>query len=176
MTIRRRRPSPVAIQTDYRRPWEIRNEDLEEAPRGTEHKVDLNLDDKDDEKPAIAAGRTRKGKTRMPMRLVRREAIVDLGYPYNEDGEYFVLGAALDKEQIDDIIEASKAYGDGSGSPAKPTADAIQICANGTVLTVSGDAKIEVRNDEEGRPQFVVASASSRDKAHTSSQKSSSSR
>ncbi|KAK4499398.1 hypothetical protein PRZ48_009912 [Zasmidium cellare] len=57
--------------------------------------------------------RFKKGKTRMPKRLVRREAIMDLGYPFDEEDDFFVLRIALEKEQIDEVIQISETYKDG---------------------------------------------------------------
>jgi hypothetical protein len=55
----------------------------------------------------------KKGKTRMPKRLVRREAIMDLGYPFDEEEDFFVLRIALEKEQIDEVIKISESYKSG---------------------------------------------------------------
>lgn len=55
----------------------------------------------------------KKGKTRMPKRLVRREAIMDLGYPFDEEEDFFVLRIALEKEQIDEVIQISEQYKEG---------------------------------------------------------------
>lgn len=55
----------------------------------------------------------KKGKTRMPKRLVRREAIQDLGYPFDEEEHFFVLSIALEKEQIDEVIKISETYANG---------------------------------------------------------------
>lgn len=55
----------------------------------------------------------KKGKTRMPKRLVRREAIMDLGYPFDEEEDFFVLRIALEKEQIDEVIKISETYKNG---------------------------------------------------------------
>lgn len=58
----------------------------------------------------------KKGKTRMPKRLVRREAIMDLGYPFDEEEDFFMLRIALEKEQIDEVIKISEVYKDGGES------------------------------------------------------------
>jgi hypothetical protein len=55
----------------------------------------------------------KKGKTRMPKRLVRREAIMDLGYPFDEEEAFFVLRIALEKEQIDEVMKISESYKNG---------------------------------------------------------------
>lgn len=58
----------------------------------------------------------KKGKTRMPKRLVKREAVMDLGYPFDEEEDFFVLRMALEKEQIDEVIRISETYKDGGES------------------------------------------------------------
>ena len=55
----------------------------------------------------------KKGKTRMPKRLIRREAIMDLGYPFDEEEDFYVLRIALDKEQIDEVIRITETYKNG---------------------------------------------------------------
>ncbi|KAK4552088.1 hypothetical protein LTR86_010624 [Recurvomyces mirabilis] len=59
---------------------------------------------------AETARKAKKGKTRMPKRLVRSEAIQDLGYPYDEEDDFYVLRIALEKEQIDEVIKISEQY------------------------------------------------------------------
>ena len=59
---------------------------------------------------ASSVPKFKKGKTRMPKRLVMREAIQDLGYPYDEEEDFFVLRIALEKEQIDEVIKISEQY------------------------------------------------------------------
>ncbi|KAI5266815.1 hypothetical protein E4T47_08203 [Aureobasidium subglaciale] len=52
----------------------------------------------------------KKGKTRMPKRLVRKEAIINLGYPFEEEEDFIVVQRALDKEHIDEVIRISEQY------------------------------------------------------------------
>lgn len=52
----------------------------------------------------------KKGKTRVPKRLVFREAIQDLGYPFIEEEHFYILQVALEKEQIDEVIKTSEIY------------------------------------------------------------------
>lgn len=52
----------------------------------------------------------KKGKTRMPKRLVHRDALHDLAYPYDEEEDFFLLRIALDKDQIDEVIKISEMY------------------------------------------------------------------
>lgn len=57
--------------------------------------------------------KVKKGKTRMPKRLVQREAIMDLGYPFDEEEDFYVLRIALEKDQIDEVIKISEQYKEG---------------------------------------------------------------
>ncbi|ORX94645.1 hypothetical protein BCR34DRAFT_499132 [Clohesyomyces aquaticus] len=52
----------------------------------------------------------KKGKTRMPKRLVKRQAVVQLGYPFEEEDDFIIVRRALEKEQIDEIIKISESY------------------------------------------------------------------
>ncbi|KAH0544318.1 hypothetical protein FGG08_001581 [Glutinoglossum americanum] len=50
----------------------------------------------------------RKGRTRMPRHLVSRRAVVDLGYPYEEEGDTIIILRALGRRHIDEVIEISE--------------------------------------------------------------------
>lgn len=52
----------------------------------------------------------RKGKTRMPKRLVKRQVLVNLEYPFIEEEGFYVVTRALGKEQIDEVIRLSEEY------------------------------------------------------------------
>ncbi|KAK2626168.1 hypothetical protein QTJ16_004430 [Diplocarpon rosae] len=52
----------------------------------------------------------KKGKTRMPARLVHKGAIIDLGYPFEEEGEVIIIQKALGRENIDEVIKLSEEY------------------------------------------------------------------
>ncbi|GAB7362936.1 hypothetical protein MBLNU230_g3234t1 [Neophaeotheca triangularis] len=52
----------------------------------------------------------KKGKTRMPKRLVKKQAIIDLGYPFEEEDDFLVVRRALEKEHIDEVIRISETY------------------------------------------------------------------
>lgn len=52
----------------------------------------------------------RKGKTRMPRRLVHPRAIIELGYPFIEEDNMVVIQKALSKEQIDEVISFSQEF------------------------------------------------------------------
>ncbi|KAF2673201.1 hypothetical protein BT63DRAFT_451235 [Microthyrium microscopicum] len=70
----------------------------------------------------------RKGRTKMPKKLAHKSAIIELGYPFVEEGEFIMVQRALDKEHIDKIVETSKKYREdksvtykyeGKGDPPK---------------------------------------------------------
>ncbi|KAH0551717.1 hypothetical protein GP486_007065 [Trichoglossum hirsutum] len=50
----------------------------------------------------------RKGSTRMPRHLVSRRAVVELGYPYEEESDTIVILRALGRREIDELIELSE--------------------------------------------------------------------
>lgn len=52
----------------------------------------------------------KKGKTRMPARLVSKKAIIDLGYPFEEEGDIIIIQKALGRENIDEVIKLSEDY------------------------------------------------------------------
>ncbi|KAJ5047605.1 uncharacterized protein L3040_003426 [Drepanopeziza brunnea f. sp. 'multigermtubi'] len=52
----------------------------------------------------------KKGKTRMPARLVHKRAIIDLGYPFEEEGDVIIIQKALGRENIDEVIKLSEDY------------------------------------------------------------------
>jgi tetratricopeptide (TPR) repeat protein len=79
------------------------------APKRLDHE-DTSDDDERDEYDVEM--RWRRGKTRMPKRLVHRDALHDLAYRYDEEEEedFFVLPFALNREEIDEVIKISKVY------------------------------------------------------------------
>jgi len=48
----------------------------------------------------------------MPKRLAKKEVIVDLGYPFEEEDDFLIIRRALEKDQIDEIIKISETYED----------------------------------------------------------------
>lgn len=50
----------------------------------------------------------RKGKTRMPKKLVHPRAILDKGYPFEEEEKAVMIQVALSKEQIDELVTISR--------------------------------------------------------------------
>ncbi|KAK2057068.1 hypothetical protein LY76DRAFT_517022 [Colletotrichum caudatum] len=52
----------------------------------------------------------KKGKTRIPARLVSKRAIIDLGYPYIEEGNTIIILKALGQDNIDELLKLSEEY------------------------------------------------------------------
>ncbi|KAF3761395.1 hypothetical protein M406DRAFT_99779 [Cryphonectria parasitica EP155] len=52
----------------------------------------------------------KKGKTRVPARLVSKRALIDLGYPFVEEGNTVVVLKALGQDNIDDLLKLSEDY------------------------------------------------------------------
>jgi len=52
----------------------------------------------------------KKGKTRIPSRLVSKRALIDLGYPFVEDGNVVIVQKALGQQNIDDLLKLSEDY------------------------------------------------------------------
>ncbi|KAL3468960.1 hypothetical protein BJX99DRAFT_242435, partial [Aspergillus californicus] len=77
----------------------------------------------------------RKGKTRMPRKLVHTRAVREFGYPYEEEGDLVIIQLALSKEMIDDIIERSREI--------KRQADAIPMRARSPIRATSRRRRTE---------------------------------
>ncbi|KJZ75423.1 hypothetical protein HIM_05119 [Hirsutella minnesotensis 3608] len=52
----------------------------------------------------------KKGKTKIPIRLVSRRALIDLGYPFIEEGHTIIVQKALGQENIDELLKLSEEY------------------------------------------------------------------
>ncbi|KAM0265712.1 hypothetical protein ACHAQJ_000146 [Trichoderma viride] len=52
----------------------------------------------------------KKGKTRIPARLVSKRALIDIGYPYIEEGNVIVVQKALGQANIDHLLKLSEEY------------------------------------------------------------------
>jgi hypothetical protein len=52
----------------------------------------------------------KKGKTRIPAKLVSKRAIIDLEYPFIEEGNTIIILKALGQENIDDLLKRSDEY------------------------------------------------------------------
>lgn len=52
----------------------------------------------------------KKGKTRIPARLVSKRALIDLGYPFVEEGNTIIVQKALGQTNIDEVLKLSDEY------------------------------------------------------------------
>ncbi|KAL2760049.1 hypothetical protein ACRALDRAFT_1067303 [Sodiomyces alcalophilus JCM 7366] len=52
----------------------------------------------------------KKGKTRIPARLVSKRALIELGYPYTEEGNTVIVLKALGQENIDELLKLSEDF------------------------------------------------------------------
>lgn len=52
----------------------------------------------------------KRGRTRMPAKLVSKRAIIELGYPFEEEGQVIIIQRALGREHIDEVIQLSEKY------------------------------------------------------------------
>jgi hypothetical protein len=52
----------------------------------------------------------KKGKTRIPARLVSKRALIELGYPYVEEGNVVIVQKALGQHNIDELLKLSDEY------------------------------------------------------------------
>ncbi|CAJ2504833.1 Uu.00g122270.m01.CDS01 [Anthostomella pinea] len=52
----------------------------------------------------------KKGKTRIPAKLVSKRAIIDTGYPFVEEGNTIIVQKALGQQNIDDLLKLSEDY------------------------------------------------------------------
>ncbi|KAF2844580.1 hypothetical protein T440DRAFT_409883 [Plenodomus tracheiphilus IPT5] len=52
----------------------------------------------------------KRGKTRLPKRLVKKQAVIELGYPFEEEDDFIVITRALEKDHIDEVIKVSENY------------------------------------------------------------------
>jgi hypothetical protein len=55
----------------------------------------------------------KKGKTRIPARLVSQRALIDLGYPFVQEGNTIIVQRALGQNNIDDLLKLSEDYKQG---------------------------------------------------------------
>ncbi|KAL5361061.1 hypothetical protein BJX96DRAFT_151338 [Aspergillus floccosus] len=74
-----------------------------DRPRRPSHVRERVVEEVEIEKPY-----PRKGKTRMPRKLVHTHAIREFGYPFEEEGDMVIIQLALSKEQIDEVISRSR--------------------------------------------------------------------
>ncbi|OAF58787.2 hypothetical protein VC83_06069 [Pseudogymnoascus destructans] len=61
----------------------------------------------------VRTGKSRfpkRGKTRMPARMVSKRAIIELGYPFVEEDTTIIIQKALGREHIDEVLQLSEKY------------------------------------------------------------------
>ncbi|KAK7424674.1 hypothetical protein QQX98_000250 [Neonectria punicea] len=52
----------------------------------------------------------KKGKTRIPSKLVSKRALIDLEYPFFEEGNTIIIQKALGQDNIDELLKVSEDY------------------------------------------------------------------
>ncbi|CAI4213430.1 unnamed protein product [Parascedosporium putredinis] len=52
----------------------------------------------------------KKGKTKIPSKLLSKRALLDLGYPFLDEGNTIIILKALNQEQIDQVLRVSEEY------------------------------------------------------------------
>lgn len=52
----------------------------------------------------------KRGKTKIPAKLLSKRALMDLGYPFIDEGNLIILLKALSQEQIDEVLRVSEEY------------------------------------------------------------------
>ncbi|POR39427.1 Uncharacterized protein TPAR_00370 [Tolypocladium paradoxum] len=59
---------------------------------------------------AVRSEYPKKGKTKIPVRLVSKRALIDLGYPFVEEGSTIIVQKALGQDNIDELLKLSEEY------------------------------------------------------------------
>ncbi|KAF7561640.1 hypothetical protein G7046_g2506 [Stylonectria norvegica] len=62
----------------------------------------------------------KKGKTRIPEKLVSQKALIDLGYPYVQEGNTIIVQKALGQDNIDELLKLSEDYKKLDADRARP--------------------------------------------------------
>ncbi|KFX93014.1 hypothetical protein V490_05038 [Pseudogymnoascus sp. VKM F-3557] len=63
----------------------------------------------------------KRGKTRMPTRIVNKRAINELGYPFEEEDTTIIIQRALSRKHIDEVIQLSEKYKKETSTSPYPT-------------------------------------------------------
>ncbi|RKF80837.1 hypothetical protein GcM1_189017 [Golovinomyces cichoracearum] len=61
-------------------------------------------------KSSVRSEYPKRGKTKIPVKLIHRKAIIDLGYPFEENEKIITIFKALGRDNIEDLIELSERY------------------------------------------------------------------
>ncbi|KAF3357754.1 hypothetical protein VdG1_03091 [Verticillium dahliae VDG1] len=59
---------------------------------------------------AVRSEYPKKGKTRIPARLVSKRALIELGYPFIEEGNTVIVLKALGQDNIDELLKLSEEF------------------------------------------------------------------
>ncbi|KAL2368466.1 hypothetical protein BDBG_00637 [Blastomyces gilchristii SLH14081] len=94
----------------------------------------------------------RRGKTRMPKRLVHPRAIIDLGYQYEEEEDAYIIFQALQEAHIEDLVTRSR--------EVRRTATTTEITDTLTVGHPRDNLSIERRRSVSRRPATRVVERS----------------
>ncbi|KAI0883680.1 uncharacterized protein GGS22DRAFT_194936 [Annulohypoxylon maeteangense] len=81
-----------------------------DSPRSYSESSDAGSSDTDTTSRVSPERYPKKGKTKIPAKLVSIRAIIDLGYPFVHEGDMIVLQRALDHRLIDELIKLSEEY------------------------------------------------------------------
>lgn len=87
----------------------------------------------------------KKGKTRMPKRLVHKQVISDMGLPFEEEEHFIIVQRALEKDHIDDIIKKSESFKTDCESPASLFSTLLKIYHS--LSTLARDLVMEAPTD-----------------------------
>jgi hypothetical protein len=110
----------------------------------------------------------RNGNTRIPKQLVSKAALINLGYPFTEEGDTITVQVALGKENIDELLRLSKEYkrfrkGDSDeqgieGDTSIPSFDWVNVEAEEPELSPPTSTKSEESDEsDEEDPQSVFS-------------------
>ncbi|OJD26509.1 hypothetical protein ACJ73_02104 [Blastomyces percursus] len=94
----------------------------------------------------------RRGRTRMPKRLVHPRAIIDLGYQYEEEEDAYIIFQALQEAHIEDLVTRSR--------EVRRTATTTEITDTLTVGHPRDNLSIERRRSVSRRPTTRVVERS----------------
>ncbi|OJD18807.1 hypothetical protein AJ78_01214 [Emergomyces pasteurianus Ep9510] len=96
----------------------------------------------------------RRGKTRMPKRLVHPRALLDLGYEYEEEEDAYIIFQALQQPHIDDLVTRSR--------EVRRTATTTEITDTLAVGHPRENLSVERRRSVSRRPTRVLELSRSR--------------
>ncbi|KAF2455193.1 hypothetical protein BDY21DRAFT_387251 [Lineolata rhizophorae] len=106
--------SPEVREEDYRdvhiRREKSRHRSKRRGARSVKSERSSSTSSFEEVEPVRRAPASKKGRTKMPKRLVHVKAVVELGYPFEEDEDFIIVLRALHKEQIDEVISISEKY------------------------------------------------------------------